>query len=696
MRLTIKTKLAATFVVVVALSAASMFLALQSLGQLNKSMDDIVNGVAARSLDMREMQEDLTAIGYGIRGMIVTANAEEMATLRQEVESLYEELRTDATGMVGQFTLEESNQDMQTFIDMLDAYWAVATRIQDEAMKNSDTEAFRITSTEGSAAITALEESMGELKATIAARLNAGDIGAFPAYDSATTMFLAASDIFRQQRNVLLASDQPAKQDEWLQDYRNVLVELEPGFAELGRLVAPSERALFAQVNADYQNMILAMDKAVSIAIQRSDYVAEQLAENEGAQLRATAASQLEAMVDRNIASLQAEVAEADALYQSNRMLLIGLLVGSALIAAIAATWIVLSISRALAGAVGLANEVAGGNLSATAQARGNDEVTDLIDALNAMTRKLREVVSEVTAATRNVAAGSQEMSATAEQLSQGATEQASSTEEASASMEEMASTIKQSADNAAQTEKIARQSAADAIASGEAVNNAVTAMQTIAEKIMVVQEIARQTDLLALNAAVEAARAGEHGRGFAVVASEVRKLAERSQAAAAEISTLSGTTVKAAQSAGEMLSKLVPDIQRTAELVEEISAGSREQNAGAAQINTAIQQLDKVTQQNTSAAEEMSATSEELASQAEQLQAAISYFRIDASSISAVVNKTEDKPDLKQAILAKAPHMAPRKPSKTKAKATNSGGFDLDLDDAQDDLDGDFTRRSA
>jgi methyl-accepting chemotaxis protein len=261
--------------------------------------------------------------------------------------------------------------------------------------------------------------------------------------------------------------------------------------------------------------------------------------------------------------------------------------------------------------------------------------------------------------------------------------------------MEEMASTIKQSADNASQTEKIARQSAANAIASGEAVNNAVAAMQTIAEKIMVVQEIARQTDLLALNAAVEAARAGEHGRGFAVVASEVRKLAERSQAAAAEISTLSGTTVKAAQSAGEMLGKLVPDIQRTAELVEEISAGSREQNAGAAQINTAIQQLDKVTQQNTSAAEEMSATSEELASQAEQLQAAISYFRIDATSAPVATNRSEAKPDLKQAILAKAPHMAPRKPA-AKAKAANSGGFDLDLDDGHDDLDADFTRRSA
>src|SRR5690606_34589819 len=164
--------------------------------------------------------------------------------------------------------------------------------------------------------------------------------------------------------------------------------------------------------------------------------------------------------------------------------------------------------------------------------------------------------------------------------------------------------------------------------------------------------------------------------------------------AAAAEISTLSGTTVKAAQSAGDMLSKLVPDIQRTAELVEEISAGSREQDAGAAQINTAIQQLDKVTQQNTSAAEGMSSTAEELASQAEQLQAAISYFRVDAGAqiISAPVASKPAKQDLRAAVLASAPHMQ----RATKKPKASSGGFDLDLDDGSDALDEEFSRRGA
>jgi len=277
--------------------------------------------------------------------------------------------------------------------------------------------------------------------------------------------------------------------------------------------------------------------------------------------------------------------------------------------------------------------------------------------------------------------------------MSQGASEQAAATEEAAASMEQMAANIKQTAENASQTEKIAHQSAKDAQASGEAVNRAVNAMQTIAGKIGIIQEIARQTDLLALNAAVEAARAGEHGRGFAVVASEVRKLAERSQTAASEINTMSNDTVKVAQDAGAMLSKLVPDIRRTAELVEEISASCREQDTGANQVNLAIQQLDKVTQQNASAAEqiassseEMASTSVELASQADSLQTTISYFRISQNASQPSAPRPRTKPAVRHPQIAHLPVSKPTARTELSLKKANGNGKSIVLEmDAED-----------
>ena len=283
-----------------------------------------------------------------------------------------------------------------------------------------------------------------------------------------------------------------------------------------------------------------------------------------------------------------------------------------------------------------LAREIAEGNLMVKVKERSSGDA--LMRALASMVGKLTEVVNDVKAAADNVASGSAQTSSSSQQMSQGATEQAASAEEVSSSMEEMVSNIRQNADNAQQTEKIALKSAQDAKEGGKAVTETVQAMKEIASKISIIEEIARQTNLLALNAAIEAARAGEHGKGFAVVATEVRKLAERSQHAAGEISTLSSSSVEVAEKAGEMLARIVPDIQRTAELVQEISAASNEQNAGAEQINKAIQQLDQVIQQNASTTEQMASTSEELSGQAEQLQATISFFKVEGHRESGTV----------------------------------------------------------
>jgi methyl-accepting chemotaxis protein len=335
-------------------------------------------------------------------------------------------------------------------------------------------------------------------------------------------------------------------------------------------------------------------------------------------------------MTSFNKTSSEAEAQEiSTAVTTSRSAILIGLAV--ALMVAVSITVLVVrSITRPLVATVELLQRVGGGDLTRTAEVHSNDEIGQMVMAVNEMIGNLRKTVGAIATASANVAAGSEQMASTAQQLSQGATEQASGAEETTSAMEEMSASVQQNADNARQTDKIASKASEDGKTGGESVARTVHAMKEVAEKINIIEEIARKTDLLALNAAVEAARAGEHGKGFAVVASEVRKLAERSQTAAAEISRLTADGVRTADGAGQMLTKLVPDIRKTAELVREIAAASAEQSTGAEQVNKAIMQLDQVIQQNAAASEEMASTAEELSSQAEVLQSAIAFFRVD------------------------------------------------------------------
>ena len=335
------------------------------------------------------------------------------------------------------------------------------------------------------------------------------------------------------------------------------------------------------------------------------------------------------------------------------------------------------------------AEEIANGNLTVDIRERSPQD--KLMQALAAMVAGLTRTVSDIRGIAGEVAAASQSISTASIQVSKGASAQAAAAEEASSSMEEMVSNIKQNADNAQTTDKIANKSAKDAQESGKSVLEAVAAMKEIANKISIIEEIARQTNLLALNAAIEAARAGEHGKGFAVVAAEVRKLAERSQKAAAEINQLSATTLKVSEKSGEMLDKLVPDIQRTAELVQEITAASKEQDTGAEQINKALQQLEQVIQQNASASEEMASTTEELTGQSDQLVSALGFFH------------TGDEgggPARKSAgVKARPVQAAPARAAKPSGHATSfgakpgAGGVSLRLKDKHDDLDGEFER---
>ncbi len=734
MRFTIKLKLALVFTVIIATVGAMATVAISNLSSLNTAITEMISGPVN---DLNTIRLLSATYNVGVRAeknAILSNDATEIATFGKEMAKSEEDVRTYAAKL--KLSADKEIRDgIDATIALVDQLKPIRKQILELATTNtaeSNAKAGEISSRQAREINNALGIQLGKLAEKIAVNLKTTDEATSLLYSSARTMlfsFIAGVAIFSVaiavwlsigiarglKRGMELAEavaigDLQAKVDykanDEIKDLMAVMNRMTANLREMADMateisegnlgVAPKPLSDKDTLGIAFRTMVTNLRETAKVAdtIASGDLSVDAKLLSEKDALGTAMRNMTHNL--RKTASIADKIASGD-LSEDVKPLSEKDTLGIAM----------RNMTLNLRETADVAGRIAEGDLTVEPRPMSDKDV--LGQALEQMVERLRAVVADAIAASDNVSSGSQQLSTASEQIAQGATEQAASAEEASSSMEEMASNIKQNADNAAQTEKIARQSAKDAELSGDAVAKAVAAMGTIAEKIGIVQEIARQTDLLALNAAVEAARAGEHGRGFAVVASEVRKLAERSQSAAAEISAMSSDTVKSAQAAGEMLNRLVPDIRKTAELVSEISAACREQDIGAAQINQAIQQLDQVTQQNAGASEEMSATSEELAAQAEELQTSIAFFKVDNAGSSGhrpAARPAARAPAAKAARPAKAAAAPVRKPAAASAakKPVNAvaaqqdraRGFALDMSMGGPDSDDDHFKESA
>ncbi|WAJ27941.1 HAMP domain-containing methyl-accepting chemotaxis protein [Antarcticirhabdus aurantiaca] len=630
MRLTINAKLAGAFAGTLLMLAGSGYLGISSLGSANETIISFAERPYTQSNRLGDVGREIEALGRSLNALIMTNVDEQKTELRKTIEDTYNQTKSglvvyrEAIAKTDTASIARTNEVLAN----LETWIQNATKAMDLSQRNSITRALELNAAKGEPLGSRLLNELTQTREQmLAARFDgpARPINADLRTELQTVRYLMMDAVAENQPARLQAAETAFEAS--VASFKEHLADYEA--AGKGTPYAGD----IAQSAATGGEFLDVARQIFSLGSANTDADAGTLAIEQVRPVTSTMSKQVSELLgyEQSVAKSMREEMEAN--YASTRTMLVAVVLAALLAGTMAAAWISISLRRGLKLAMHHAEKIGRGDISERIVHSYNDEIGDLLTTICQMRLKLNTIVSGVLGSATQMASNSRQSATTAEQLSSGSTEQAAASEETSAAVEEMTANVRQNADNATQAETTARTARDLAEDVAGATAKAVQAMGEVADKVRLVQEIARQTDLLALNAAIEAARAGSHGKGFAVVASEVRKLAERAQAAATEIGELSTGTLDVASGAGQKMTALLPAIQRTAELISEISAACREQSIGIEQINQSIVQLDQVTQANAGAANEMTATAEALSGEASSLNERAGFFKLDATA---------------------------------------------------------------
>jgi methyl-accepting chemotaxis protein len=652
MKLTVKAQLIAGFSTLIILMLIMSFVSLNKMSDMNDRIDNMADVSAMKIKLGARINQDAIAISRAEKNIILARNVEDMDTFATFIADRRKDMQ-ERRNQLRELVNEDGKSRLDKFATTWDDYLEVSKGVRDFARLNSNSKARQLSSDGSRKAYEKAEaimkyianrndEEVANTNNTNAQAVNAGSRALL-----AARIIQNMLEIHRAEKSLILESTQKGM-DQYAKSINKIKTTLNTRLAELRNLATEEGKRDVEKFSNAWDIFIELNDEVRDTSRENGNSKAFELSNGKGRELSNKAIDLMSEIVSLNEKALDEDKLSSTNNYLAGRTMMLSILGIGMLVALGTATWIIRNLMLQLGGEpdeVGeLAESISRGDLTQDLTKNTKKRIGVYGSMIN-MQEKLIEVVKEIQTNSEQISSAATQVSVTASSLSEASSEQAASVEQTSASVEEMGASINQNSENSQITDKIATESAAAATEGGEAVSGTVEAMMQIADKISIIEDISYQTNMLALNAAIEAARAGEHGKGFAVVAAEVRKLAERSQVAASEISMLTGDSVKVAKKAGVLLEKMVPDITKTADLVQEISAASGEQSSGVGQINSAMQQLDQVTQQNAANSEELAATAEEMQAQSENLQQVVLFFRLASNSSNATAPLPASRP---------------------------------------------------